>query len=185
MMASLYRHFDANGRLLYVGVSLSTVARLSQHRSSPWFDEIATVTSQNFPTQADAYKAERSAIWRELPIYNKRGLRPCETVALDALGYKTPDLHSLTARPFKVKPSPEPLKPTPGQKRRVIVLTPDPSPSAPYEYDNEAWALRQADAGDMLLCVGKKLSIRGEISAERQGLVVVMQEPILVGRKTD
>ena len=34
----LYRHFDCDGVLLYVGISLSTVARLCEHKhSSKWY----------------------------------------------------------------------------------------------------------------------------------------------------
>lgn len=32
----LYRHYDPAGALLYIGISLSAVARLSQHGDKPW-----------------------------------------------------------------------------------------------------------------------------------------------------
>ena len=37
-MAELYRHFDRLGELLYVGISISTMRRLAQHKTqSAWF----------------------------------------------------------------------------------------------------------------------------------------------------
>ncbi len=70
----LYRHFDKNGALLYVGISLSAVARLSQHRSrSNWFDSIARVEIEAFPTREAALKAERRAITEESPAFNVAG----------------------------------------------------------------------------------------------------------------
>jgi hypothetical protein len=71
MLTQLYRHFDKNGQLLYVGVSLSTVVRLSQHREySKWYDQIANVTIQNYNTREEALEAETQAIKNENPKYN-------------------------------------------------------------------------------------------------------------------
>lgn len=68
----LYRHFNAAGDLLYVGISLSAVHRLSQHRdSSPWFSEIARVEVQAYLTRDAALEAERAAIMSERPKHNK------------------------------------------------------------------------------------------------------------------
>lgn len=69
-MAELYRHFDGEGRLLYVGVSLSTLARLCQHRRSGWFKEIVTVRIERYETRRAATQAEREAIKRENPVWN-------------------------------------------------------------------------------------------------------------------
>ena len=68
----LYRHFDKDGALLYVGISLSAVERLRQHRdSSHWFKKIARITIERHPTREDAEWAEREAIHRENPKHNK------------------------------------------------------------------------------------------------------------------
>lgn len=68
----LYRHFDADGQLLYVGISFSAVYRLSQHRdSSNWYERIAKVTIENFPSRQEVVEAERRAITEENPIHNK------------------------------------------------------------------------------------------------------------------
>ena len=39
----MYRHFGADGSLLYIGISLNALNRLRQHQSSRWFDKIARV----------------------------------------------------------------------------------------------------------------------------------------------
>jgi excisionase family DNA binding protein len=70
----LYRHFDADGALLYVGVSLSAIARLCQHRAeSGWFGRITTVTLQWFPNRSQALAAETAAIRSEHPLHNVMG----------------------------------------------------------------------------------------------------------------
>lgn len=67
----LYRHFDKEGVLLYVGISLHAVYRLSQHRNGAcWFSEIARVEVENFESRAAAEIAEIRAIKEEKPKYN-------------------------------------------------------------------------------------------------------------------
>lgn len=69
---ALYRHFDAGGALLYVGISSSLTDRMHQHTcQSSWFGEIATVTVQHFDDRNDAVAAERVAIATEKPLHNK------------------------------------------------------------------------------------------------------------------
>ena len=69
---SLYRHFDPSGRLLYVGVSYSVMARLHEHRRSPWFYDVVRVEIQHFDSRKEAEKAELAAIVNENPIHNRR-----------------------------------------------------------------------------------------------------------------
>lgn len=70
--AQLYRHFDKHSRLLYIGISLSTVARLSQHRDcSHWFDRIVHIVIEHYETREEASAAEARAIEVEKPFYNK------------------------------------------------------------------------------------------------------------------
>lgn len=68
---SLYRHFDADGRLLYVGISKNAVARLNGHSAKSWYGEIASVTIEHHKSRAHALYAEALAIQDEGPIYNK------------------------------------------------------------------------------------------------------------------
>ena len=73
----LYRHFDARGVLLYIGISYSTGIRLAQHRAeSEWGRKIARVEIEYFPTRAEAKMAEDTAIGIENPKYNKAGKLP-------------------------------------------------------------------------------------------------------------
>ncbi len=69
---SLYRHFDESGSLLYVGISLSAVARLKQHMDAAhWSDRITSVKIEQHPTRSAALDAECAAIQLERPLWNK------------------------------------------------------------------------------------------------------------------
>jgi hypothetical protein len=67
----LYRHFAADGSLLYVGISLSWPARTRSHAHySAWFAQVATVQIESFPDRESALNAEREAIRSERPKFN-------------------------------------------------------------------------------------------------------------------
>jgi predicted GIY-YIG superfamily endonuclease len=83
-MTHLYRHFDVENNLLYVGISLSTINRLGQHQHhSKWFDEIKVVTIEHFLTRQDAINAEKKAIQNENPKYNIALKKTAQEVATD------------------------------------------------------------------------------------------------------
>ena len=67
----LYRHFAADGTLLYVGISLSALGRLQAHRASAWSEDIARVEVETYPTRAAALAAEKAAIKSERPKHNR------------------------------------------------------------------------------------------------------------------
>lgn len=72
---ALYRHFGADGALLYVGISLHAVRRLEQHKTSAhWFSRIRRVDVEWFDTRAMALAAEAAAIVAENPVCNR--MRP-------------------------------------------------------------------------------------------------------------
>jgi hypothetical protein len=71
---ALYRHYDAEGRLLYVGISLSAVQRLAQHADKDWSADIRRVEIEMHPDRGTAEAAEKAAIKAENPVHNK--LRP-------------------------------------------------------------------------------------------------------------
>ncbi len=72
----LYRHYDASGRLLYVGISLSAVARFVSHKgASGWAHKVAKMTVEAFPTRRAALYAEAIAIRDEKPRHNIH--KPC------------------------------------------------------------------------------------------------------------
>jgi len=68
----LYRFFDDSGILLYVGISKHWVSRLSSHESrSDWFRQAASITLERYDTREQVEHAERLAILKEKPLYNK------------------------------------------------------------------------------------------------------------------
>jgi len=67
----LYRHFDKDGKLLYVGIALSVIDRLRSHRGcSFWFHDISTITIEKFSTRKEVLDAEKIAIKNENPSHN-------------------------------------------------------------------------------------------------------------------
>lgn len=76
MSAQLYRHFDAKGVLLYVGVAQYIGARNGAHASqSPWFKDVAATKTQDFESRYEALQAERKAILEEHPLHNRQGTK--------------------------------------------------------------------------------------------------------------
>jgi excinuclease UvrABC nuclease subunit len=64
----LYRFFDKDGRLFYIGVSLSAVIRLAQHvQGSHWVHHACQVIWETLPNRYAALKAEKDAIQAERP----------------------------------------------------------------------------------------------------------------------
>jgi hypothetical protein len=67
----LYRHFDAEGTLLYVGISISALNRLAGHRGrAPWYWNIARVEVTRYATRRESLDAEREAVKTERPLFN-------------------------------------------------------------------------------------------------------------------
>lgn len=66
----VYRAYDADEQLLYVGISMSLDGRLTKHRSSVWWPEVEEITVQWFDGREAAKAAERIAILDEKPAYN-------------------------------------------------------------------------------------------------------------------
>jgi predicted GIY-YIG superfamily endonuclease len=67
----VYRMYDEDGRLLYVGISKTLATRLTQHhRDKPWAHEIASVTGKRYTSRDAARAAEIQAIGTEGPAYN-------------------------------------------------------------------------------------------------------------------
>jgi hypothetical protein len=67
----LYRHFDANELLLYVGIAYDTNDRRRQHeQKSRWFPLVCRETTTRFPDRTAARAAEVAAIADEQPLFN-------------------------------------------------------------------------------------------------------------------
>lgn len=73
---ALYRHFDADGGLLYVGMSTNPTHRMSNHRTTAhWAERIARMDVEWYDTRPLATEAERIAITNELPMFNRMHTR--------------------------------------------------------------------------------------------------------------
>lgn len=68
---ALYRLYDQDGRLMYVGISSIPEERWRGHRrDKPWWPQVARKSVEWHATLAAARAAERSAIKTELPVHN-------------------------------------------------------------------------------------------------------------------
>ncbi len=75
MKAVVYRHFNAEGRLLYIGSSRKPFTRMATHlKDAAWCEQIANVTFTWYETEAEAQEAEWDAIVAERPDHNVVGL---------------------------------------------------------------------------------------------------------------
>lgn len=72
---AVYRMFNEDGRLLYVGLTGRLSHRLGNHAEKRWFPQVATIELEWFPTKAAAALAEQHAIRNERPLLNIVGNR--------------------------------------------------------------------------------------------------------------
>lgn len=87
----LYRYFDKDDVLLYVGISNNFILRLYQHeRDKGWAEYISSITLSRFPDRKAALFAEYNAILNENPVHNKQCYAPrekpfgwCATISVD------------------------------------------------------------------------------------------------------
>lgn len=67
----LYRHYDVDRLLLYIGISSSSTGRTSNHlRSATWSERIAIIRVEPFNSRRTAAQEENAAIQKEKPLYN-------------------------------------------------------------------------------------------------------------------
>lgn len=68
---ALYRYYDADDVLLYVGITGDLAERELDHIcDSTWMDFAARSTIERFPTRDEAEDAERDAIRDDAPLFN-------------------------------------------------------------------------------------------------------------------
>lgn len=73
----LYRYFDADDRLLYVGITYCFHTRADQHSMTAlWWRHARRVTCELFPSRSMATCAERHVIHDEEPIHNGHRKQP-------------------------------------------------------------------------------------------------------------
>ena len=71
MKQTLYRFYDQDDQLLYVGITKFFEPRLKQHyKNADWFFDTARVTLEHYQTRQDVERAESQAIKSERPKYN-------------------------------------------------------------------------------------------------------------------
>ena len=72
-METLYRLFDADDQLLYVGISRNWRERFHAHeKAQPWWNEVTKITLERFDSREAVAEAERVAIKVERPTKNKQ-----------------------------------------------------------------------------------------------------------------
>lgn len=73
--ACVYRFFDNDGDLLYVGCTISP-SRIEHHRFiKAWWTQITNITVEHYSTRREALDAELTAIHAEFPRFNVVGAR--------------------------------------------------------------------------------------------------------------
>lgn len=72
----LYRCYDEQDVLLYVGIAGNPMNRLCQHeKGSQWFDKLKNINVEPYPSRRLALEAEKEAIKEEKPLYNRRYMK--------------------------------------------------------------------------------------------------------------
>lgn len=83
---ALYRCFDADDELLYVGISKDPKTRFEQHRDKPWWRDVTMRVVEWYDNRPAAEHAERKAIQSEGPRYNvQHNQRPADPAVVEAL----------------------------------------------------------------------------------------------------
>jgi len=69
----LYRMYDADGALLYIGITCNPSRRFERHYADkPWYADVAHIALEHFPDRPSVLLAERRAIAEERPLHNVR-----------------------------------------------------------------------------------------------------------------
>lgn len=82
--AAVYRLWDAQGNLLYVGSAYDPEGRCQQHREKPWWPEVTRRTEEWHTNRTVAYVHEYAVIAAEGPRYNQLGTAAYEPAVTDA-----------------------------------------------------------------------------------------------------
>jgi hypothetical protein len=80
----LYRFYDADLRPVYIGISSCHATRLESHRKrSAWWPLAEYIAISVYATYEAVLEAERAALRRERPRFNKQGVRGPARVSID------------------------------------------------------------------------------------------------------
>jgi predicted GIY-YIG superfamily endonuclease len=73
----LYRFYDANRALLYVGISRNLADRWNWHRcKTAWYSRARYVALSFYPQREDAFRSEAAAIRTQNPLFNTQRYKP-------------------------------------------------------------------------------------------------------------
>lgn len=71
----VYKMYDNNHNLLYVGMTVSLLSRMSDHiKQKEWFTEVEDISITWYSTRFEAEVAEKTSIRWDDPKYNKRSV---------------------------------------------------------------------------------------------------------------
>ena len=70
---TLYRYFDKDGRLIYVGITRDVWRREAEHSCSHWFHLSVRKETEEYSSRYKAEQAELQAIQDKKPLYNVVG----------------------------------------------------------------------------------------------------------------
>lgn len=85
---TVYRFFNADEELLYVGSTFQPHIRWKEHKKRDWFREVAAVRVEHFDDVEEMKRAEWAAIKTESPRYNIAGRVP-EPVQRPAMAWRS------------------------------------------------------------------------------------------------
>ncbi len=89
-MTYLYRMYDQHNHLLYVGVTNHIDRRMQQHaKDKAWWPQVWDIQFEAFQDRLTAEQAEIDAIQSEYPRFNIKDSVLANTVASQAMSYRT------------------------------------------------------------------------------------------------
>jgi len=71
---TIYKLYNAKGRLLYVGISANALARFADHRNKPWWRQVIRAELEHIKGRSAAEARELELIQGCNPKHNIRGL---------------------------------------------------------------------------------------------------------------
>jgi len=73
LAVSVYRFLDADGRLLYAGITRSGQRRFRKHaEEKDWWPQVTRIDVEHYPTATEAVAREREIIQTEHPVFNRQ-----------------------------------------------------------------------------------------------------------------
>lgn len=67
---SIYKCFNADGEIIYIGMAYDVGSMIMQHRGNLWFDQVNEVKAEPVKDRYEARKLEKSLIKLHKPKYN-------------------------------------------------------------------------------------------------------------------